>query len=77
VLYLRGLSTGDFSEGLATLFGTGASGLSATTISRLTDVWKGEYAAFKNQRFEGKRFAYIWAERGACPWGMGSISASV
>jgi len=62
VLYLRALSTGDFSEGLAALFGTGASGLSATTISRLTNVWKGEYAAFKNQRFEDKEFAYIWAD---------------
>jgi transposase-like protein len=62
VLYLRGLSTGDFSEGLAALFGTGAAGLSATTISRLTNVWKGEYAAFKNQRFEGTQFAYIWAD---------------
>ncbi len=62
VLYLRGFSTGDFSEGLAALFGTGASGLSATTISRLTNVWKGEYAAFKNQHFEGKEFAYIWAD---------------
>ena len=38
-LYLKGISTGDFSEALAALLGTQAPGLSASTISRLKDVW--------------------------------------
>ncbi len=52
---------GTMSEGLASLFGTGVASSSAT-ISRLTKVSKDEYAAFKNQRFEGKQFVYIWAD---------------
>jgi transposase-like protein len=62
ILYLRGLSTGDFSEALSTLLGSQASGLSASSIARLTDVWRGEYAGFKTQRFDDKRFAYVWVD---------------
>ena len=40
ILYLRGLSTGDFKEGLATLLGDDASGLSPTAITRLTAAWQ-------------------------------------
>jgi hypothetical protein len=43
VLYLRGLSTGDFREALAALLGEDAAGLSATNIARLTDEWETEY----------------------------------
>ena len=50
VLYLRGLSTGDFREGLAALLGDDAAGLSATNIARLTDQWETEYRAFQHGR---------------------------
>jgi putative transposase len=43
VLYLRGLSTGDFREALAALLGDDAAGLSATNIARLTNEWEAEY----------------------------------
>ena len=42
LLYLKGISTGDFSEALAALFGKDAVGLSASTIGRLKDVWQDE-----------------------------------
>ncbi len=45
VLYLRGLSTGDFREALPILLGDDASGLSTTAITRLTAAWEGEYRA--------------------------------
>ncbi len=43
ILYLRGLSTGDFKEGLAALLGDDASGLSPTAITRLTAAWQEDY----------------------------------
>ncbi len=45
MLYLRGLSTGDFREALAALLGDDAAGLSATNIARLTNEWETEYRA--------------------------------
>ena len=49
VLYLRGLSTGDFREALAALLGDDAAGLSATNIARLTNEWETEYRAFQRR----------------------------
>ncbi len=49
VLYLRGLSTGDFEEGLAALLGEEASGLSPTAITRLTAAWQTDYDAFQKR----------------------------
>ena len=46
VLYLRGLSTGDFREALTALLGDDAAGLSATNIARLTNEWETEYRIF-------------------------------
>jgi putative transposase len=62
VLYLRGLSTGDFREALPVLLGEDAAGLSATNISRLTAVWEQEYKAFRSQSFEGRDYVYVWAD---------------
>jgi len=50
VLYLHGLSTGDFREALAALLGDDAAGLSATNIVRLTNEWETEYRAFQKRR---------------------------
>ncbi len=49
VLYLRGLSTGDFQEALPILLGEDAAGLSPTNIARLTAVWEEEYHAFRRR----------------------------
>ncbi|NQU76855.1 MAG: IS256 family transposase [Planctomycetes bacterium] len=62
VLYLRGLSTGDFSEGLEALLGPNAAGLSATTIDRLLEVWQDEYRAWRKRSLKGKEYVYIWAD---------------
>ena len=48
VLYLRGLSTGDFREALAALLGDDAAGLSATNIARLTNEWETSTARFRS-----------------------------
>ena len=49
-LYLKGISTGDFSDALAALLGPDAPGLSASTISRLKDIWKDEMADWQGSR---------------------------
>jgi len=61
-LYLKGLSTGDFSEALAALLGKDARGLSAATISRLKEVWKGEYERWTRRDLNGKNFVYLWVD---------------
>jgi transposase-like protein len=61
-LYLKGLSTGDFSSALTALLGQDAPGLSAATISRLKEVWKEEYARWSKRDLSSKNFAYIWVD---------------
>lgn len=65
-LYLKGVSTGDFSEALSALSGPDASGLSATTISRLKAVWENEYKDWQNRDLSGKKYVYIWADGVYC-----------
>jgi transposase-like protein len=62
VLYLRGLSTGDFSEALPILLGPEAAGLSASTINRLLKIWQEEYKAWRKRSLLGKDYVYIWAD---------------
>ena len=61
-LYLKGISTGDFSEALEALLGPDAPGLSATTVVRLKEVWRREYETWSKRDLSGKRFVYIWAD---------------
>lgn len=61
-LYLKGLSTGDFSSALTALLGQGAAGLSPATISRLKEVWKDEHERWSKRELAGKHFVYIWAD---------------
>jgi transposase-like protein len=61
-LYLKGLSTGDFSSALTALLGQDAPGLSAATISRLKEVWKEEYGRWSRRDLSGKNFVYIWVD---------------
>jgi putative transposase len=62
ILYLRGLSTGDFKEGLAALLGDEAPGLSPTTITRLTAAWQEEYEAYQKRDLSDRDYVYIWAD---------------
>jgi len=62
VLYLRGLSTGDFREALAALLGDDATGLSATNIARLTNEWESEYRAFQKQSLADRDYVYVWVD---------------
>ncbi len=61
-LYLKGISTGDFSEALQAILGPDAPGLSATTITRLKATWEGEFAAWSKRSLAGKRYVYVWAD---------------
>ena len=61
-LYLKGISTGDFSEALAALLGPEAPGLSASTIVRLKRVWQDEYEAWSKRLLAGKRYVYLWVD---------------
>jgi transposase-like protein len=61
-LYLKGVSTGDFSAALAALLGPEAPGLSATSITRLKATWEGEYDAWSKRSLAGKRYVYVWAD---------------
>lgn len=60
-LYLKGISTSDFPEALACL-GHDGSGLSATTVVRMKELWQGEYENFSRRPLEGKRYVYLWAD---------------
>jgi transposase-like protein len=61
-LYLKGISTGDFSEALAALVGPQAKGLSASTVVRLKSIWEEEFQEWNQRSLEGKRYVYIWAD---------------
>jgi putative transposase len=61
-LYLKGVSTGDFSEALAALLGPEAKGLSATTITRLKAIWEKEYQDWSKRSLAGKQYVYVWAD---------------
>jgi len=61
-LYLKGVSTGDFSEALAALLGPDAKGLSATTVTRLKALWEQEYQDWSKRSLAGKQYVYVWAD---------------
>lgn len=61
-LYLKGVSTGDFSEALAALLGKNAPGLSASTISRLKDAWSEELKEWHQRSLRGKEYVYLWVD---------------
>ena len=62
LLYLRGLSTGDFREALPVLLGEDAAGLSPTNITRLTAAWGEEYEAFRRRDLSACDFIYVWVD---------------
>jgi putative transposase len=62
VLYLRGLSTGDFRPALEQLLGEDAAGLSSSTISRLCKDWEAEHARFRARSLRFHRYAYLFVD---------------
>jgi putative transposase len=61
-LYLKGISTGDFSEALKALVGPDCPGLSATTVTRLKGVWEQEFQEWNQRSLAGKQYVYVWAD---------------
>jgi len=61
-LYLKGVSSGDFSEALAALLGPQAKGLSATTVTRLKGIWEQEFQEWNRRSLADKRYVYVWAD---------------
>jgi putative transposase len=63
VLYLRGLSTGDFKEALAALCGEETvAGFSASTVTRLLKIWQEEYKVWRKRNLMESAYTYIWAD---------------
>jgi putative transposase len=62
VLYLRGVSTGDFQEALAALLGREAPNLSPSVIARLTAEWRAEYERWQGRDLAARRYVYVWAD---------------
>jgi len=62
VLYLRGISTGDFQEGLGALLGKDAANLSPSVVGRLTAEWQTEYERWQGRDLSARRYVYVWAD---------------
>jgi transposase-like protein len=62
ILYLRGVSTGDFQEALAALLGKDAPNLSPAVITRLTAEWQADYDAWQKRDLSARRYVYVWAD---------------
>jgi putative transposase len=61
LLYLHGMSSGDFAPALEEFFGT-AAGLSASVITRLTKQWQAEQRAFAERSVAERDYVYVWAD---------------
>ena len=62
ILYLKGVSTGQFGDALAALLGPDAGGLSASTVTRLKDAWSHEHVIWSKRDLSAKRYVYFWAD---------------
>jgi transposase-like protein len=62
ILYLKGISTGDFEEALVALLGKDAGGLSAATVGRLKEAWSEEHALWSKRDLSVKRYVYFWVD---------------
>jgi putative transposase len=62
ILYLKGISTGDFEDALIALLGRDAGGLSASTIGRLKEAWSEEHARWSKRELSTKRYIYFWVD---------------
>jgi putative transposase len=62
ILYLRGVSMGDFQEALGALLGRDAPNLSPSVIARLRDTWQADYARWQRRDLSARHYAYLWAD---------------
>jgi putative transposase len=62
ILYLRGVSMGDFQEALAALLGPQAPNLSPAAIARLRDTWQADYARWRRRDLSARHYVYLWAD---------------
>jgi putative transposase len=62
ILYLKGISTGDFEEALVAPLGKDAGGLSASTVARLKDVWADEHMRWSKRDLSAKHYVYFWVD---------------
>src|SRR5881398_2834803 len=62
ILYLRGISSGDFEDALSALLGPDAGGLSASSIARLKEAWSDEHARWSKRDLSAKRYVYFWVD---------------
>jgi putative transposase len=75
-LYLHGLASGDFALALRHLLGEGAP-LSASSLQRLKEKWRGEYEQWKSTAIEEKDWAYLWADGIYVKAGLGKDKAAL
>jgi transposase-like protein len=61
-LYLKGISSGEIGAALDVLVGPEAKGLSASTVSRLKQVWAQDYRGWCDERLDKDRWVYVWAD---------------
>ena len=62
ILYLRGVSMGDFQEALAALLGRDAPNLSPSVIARLRGDWQADYVRWQRRHLSTRHYVYIWAD---------------
>jgi putative transposase len=62
ILYLRGVSMGDFQEALGALLGKEAPNLSPSVIARLRGEWEADYARWQGRDLSARRYVYVWAD---------------
>lgn len=62
VLYLKGISTGDFGEALESILGKSVVGISAQNIVRLKQIWQKEYEQWSKRELSHKEYVYWWAD---------------
>ncbi len=62
ILYLRGISTGDFQGALTALLGENAPNLSPGVLSRLTGEWEADYQRWQRRDLAARRYVYVWAD---------------
>ncbi len=62
ILYLRGVSMGDFQEALAALLDKDAPNLSPSVIARLRGEWEADFARWQRRDLSARRYVYIWAD---------------
>ena len=62
ILYLRGVSMGDFQEALAALLGKDAPNLSPSVVARLRTEWEADYTRWQRRDLSARRYVYIWAD---------------